>query len=49
MRPNITKKALIDNRIKLELVTREVCEEIELCGDTEGEYIFHLAEVYRKN
>ena len=38
------KKASIDNRFKLELVTRDVFEELDLCGDAEGKYIFHFEE-----
>ena len=45
----MTIKSSIDNTIKLEIVTKDVFEEIEICGDREGKYIFHLAEVYLKN
>ena len=41
---SLNKKASIDNRFKLELVTRDLFEELELCGDAEGNYIFHFEE-----
>ena len=43
---SVSKKPSIDNRFKLELVTRDVFEELELCGDAEGNYIFHFEEKF---
>ena len=41
---SLNKKASIANRFDLELVTRDGFEELELCGDVEGNYIFHFEE-----
>ena len=45
----MSKKVDIDDGLKLELITRDVFDEIEHCGDTEGKYIYHLAAVYLNN